>query len=98
MWVLAARFDLHIGAAESLKDKRRALRPVIDGLRARFKVGVAEVDGQDLWQRSGVGVALVGSDQRVLEQALRQIERFVAGRPELEVLAVEERLYQTDDA
>src|SRR5688500_11757308 len=97
MWVLAARFDLHVGAAESLKDKRRVLRPVIDGLRSRFNVGVAEVEGQDKWQRAGVGVALVGADARVLEQALRQIERFVCSHPGLEVLSVSERLYNTDD-
>jgi uncharacterized protein YlxP (DUF503 family) len=97
MWVLAARFDLHVGASVSLKDKRRVIRPVVDGLRSRFNAGVAEVGGQDLWQRSEVGVALVGSDAGVLQKALRQVERFVAGHPELEILSVAERLYETDD-
>ena len=97
MWVLAARFDLHVAAAGSLKDKRRVIRPVIDGMRARFNAGVAEVEAQELLQRAGIGVALVGSDWGVLQQALQQIERFVAGHPELEVLDVEERLYETDD-
>jgi uncharacterized protein YlxP (DUF503 family) len=97
MWVLTARFDLHVGAAESLKEKRRVVRPVVDGLRARFNAGVAEVDGQNLWQRAGVGVALVGSDAAVLEAALRKMERFVASHPGLEILATEEKLYQTDD-
>jgi uncharacterized protein YlxP (DUF503 family) len=97
MWVLAARFDLHVPAAESLKDKRRALRPVIDGLRHRFNAGVSEVDGQDLWQRAGLGVALVGADVTVLERVLQDIERFVACHPALEILSTHEALYQTDD-
>ena len=97
MWVLAARFDLHVGAAASLKDKRRVLRPIVDGLRSRFNVGVAEVDGQDLWQRAALGVALVGADAGVLQTALRKVERFVASHPGLEILDVTESLYQTDD-
>src|SRR5438309_10553862 len=97
MWVLAARFDLHVGAATSLKEKRHVIRPILDGLRSRFNVGAAEVDGQDLWQRCGIGVALVGSDASVLQKALRQVERFVAQHPGLEILEVTETLYQTDD-
>lgn len=95
MWVLAARFDVHIAAAKSLKDKRRVLRPVLDGLRARFNAGVAEVAYQDRWQRASVGVALIGSDAGVLRQALGKVERFVAA--ELDVIDVTERLYETDD-
>jgi len=97
MWVLAARFDLHVGSATSLKDKRRVLRPILDGLRSRFNVGAAEVDGQDLWQRAGIGVAFVGADAAVLRRALQQVERFVAQHPGLEILDVTESLYQTDD-
>ena len=97
MWVLAAHFDLHIPAALTLKEKRRVVRPVIDGLRAHFNAGVAEVDGHDLWQRCGVGVSLVGSDAGVLEKVLHDMEKFVCRHPGLELLDVTERLYQTDD-
>ena len=44
---VAVRFDLHVPASRSLKAKRAAIRPVVDGLRHRFKVSVAEVDHQD---------------------------------------------------
>ena len=97
MWVLAARFDLHVPASASLKDRRRVVRPVVEGLRSRFNVAVAEVAGQDTWQRVSVGVAVVGSDSRVLAVAMRKIERFVVAHPELDLLDVTERLYQTDD-
>ena len=48
----AVRFDLHIPQSRSLKAKRAAIRPIVDGLRHRFHVSVAEVDHQDQWQRA----------------------------------------------
>ena len=60
MHAAAACFDLHVPESRSLKTKRAAIRPIVDGLRHRFRVSVAEVDHQDQWQRAAIGVALVG--------------------------------------
>ena len=38
--------------SRSLKAKRAAIRPIVDGLRHRFRISVAEVDHQDQWQRA----------------------------------------------
>ena len=43
MKVAAIRIELHIGAAQSLKEKRSVLRPVIEGLRRNVSLSVAEV-------------------------------------------------------
>jgi len=72
--------DIHIPHAQSLKDKRMVLRSLKDRLRQKFNVAVAEVDHQDLWQRSQVSVVTVGSDekflQKVLEEASEEAERI----------------------
>ena len=47
MHAAAARFDLHVPDSRSLKAKRAAIRPIVDGLRHRFGVSVAEVDHLD---------------------------------------------------
>ena len=60
----AVRFDLHIPQSRSLKVKRAAIRPIVDGLRHRFHVSVAEVDHHDQWQRAAIAVAVV-AEQRV---------------------------------
>jgi uncharacterized protein YlxP (DUF503 family) len=84
--------ELHIADAQSRKDKRMVLQRIKDRLQ-RHNVGVAEVDHQDLWQRSALGVAAVGSDHSVVEQALTrvldEIERVEPGiivRDEIEFL------------
>ena len=48
--------EIHIPDAQSLKDKRQVLRSLKDRLRAHFNVAVAELEHQELWQRSRVGV------------------------------------------
>ncbi|MEZ5167144.1 MAG: DUF503 domain-containing protein [Acidimicrobiales bacterium] len=52
MHVLAAEIDLRVPGSRSLKDKRSALRPILDGLRHRHPVAAAEVDHLDEWQRA----------------------------------------------
>jgi len=86
MYAAAVRFDLHIPESRSLKAKRQAIRPILDGLRHRFKVSVAEVDHLEQWQRAGIGVALVANTERHLHEVLESVERFVAAAPGIELL------------
>jgi uncharacterized protein len=65
--------EIHISDAQSLKDKRQVLRGLKDRLRARFNVAVAELDHQDLWQRSRVGVVTISGDGKHLEESLQAI-------------------------
>lgn len=88
MHAAAVCFDLHIPESRSLKVKRAAVRPVVDGLRHRFKVSVAEVDHQDQWQRAAIGVAAVAESDGHLREILASVERFVDAAPAIEVLDV----------
>ena len=64
---------LNIVQADSLKDKRRAVKSFKDRLRSRHNVSVAEVDDLDAHRWSVVAVAMVGNDRRYLEGALQDI-------------------------
>lgn len=75
--------------SRSLKAKRAAVRPIVEGLRVRFRVSVAEVGHQDQWQRAGVAVAVVGSSVAQVEDVLDAVDRFVWSHPEVEVLSTE---------
>ena len=67
--------ELHLPDAHSLKEKRFTVRKIQDRLRARFNVAVAELDHQDLWQRSSIGVVSIASDWKVLEKIMRAVEQ-----------------------
>jgi uncharacterized protein YlxP (DUF503 family) len=65
--------ELHIPDAQSLKDKRQVLRSLKDKLRREFNVAVAELDHQDVWQRSVVGVVTLGNEEKYVQQSLQQV-------------------------
>jgi len=85
----AVCFDLHVPESRSLKSKRAAVRPIVEGLRHRFRVSVAEVDHHDQWQRAAIAVAVVAESDGRLRQVLDSVERFVAGAAEVELLDAE---------
>jgi len=65
--------EIHISEAQSLKDKRQVLRSLKDRLRAHFNVAVAELEHQELWQRSKVGVVSISGDGKHLEESLAAV-------------------------
>ncbi len=89
MHVLAVELDLRLPHCQSLKEKRSTLRPVLDGLRNRHPVAVAEVDHQDLWQRAAIGLVVVSGTVAQAETMMDDAERFVWSFPDLEVLRSE---------
>lgn len=70
--------ELFIAGSQSLKDKRQVIHGLKDRLRGKFNLSIAEVDGQDLWQKAVLGMACVANDgsyvNQVLEQALNMIK------------------------
>jgi uncharacterized protein YlxP (DUF503 family) len=86
------RVEMHIPYAQSLKDKRMVLRRVKDRLQ-KFNVAVSEVEFQDKWQRTGLGIVAISTDadhvERELAAAADEIERVEPGlitRTEIEFL------------
>ena len=88
--------DVHLPGCRSLKEKRSVLRPITERLHRRFGVSVAEVDYQNLWQRAGLGVAVVSGSGGVLTELLDDVERFIWAQPEIEVLDVRRYWMETD--
>jgi uncharacterized protein YlxP (DUF503 family) len=77
MIVAMARITLLIPDNHSLKGKRKVVRSLVEKVRHRFEAAIAEVDDHDLWQKSGIGVALVGNDSQLLQRRLDQIMHFM---------------------
>ena len=70
MVVALLSVELFLPGAQSLKDKRMVLRRLKDRL-AKFNVAIAEVEHQDLWQRSRLAVVSVNTDHGHLEATLQ---------------------------
>jgi uncharacterized protein YlxP (DUF503 family) len=84
--VATLEVDLLIPASHSLKEKRAAIKPILEGARRRFQVAAAEVDHQNKWQRAALGFAAVGESVRHVTAVVEKVERFVWSFPEIEVI------------
>ncbi len=73
MPVGALTLEIHLPYAHSLKEKRAVLLKIKGRLRARFNVAVAELDGQDSWQTSTLGVVSVSNSRPLLESVFEQV-------------------------
>jgi uncharacterized protein len=96
MHAAALCFDLHVPESRSLKAKRAAIRPLVDGIRHRFRISVAEVDHLDQWQRAAIAVAAVSGTHAQLCEVLDSVERFVASADGVELLDVETAWLESD--
>jgi uncharacterized protein YlxP (DUF503 family) len=92
MRIAVLHVEMHFPYAQSLKDKRMVLRRVKDRLQ-KFNVAVAEVEHQDLWQRTTLGIVAISTTTEHVEQSLGaaadEIERVEPGaviRTEIEFL------------
>ncbi len=72
--------ELRLDDSHSLKDKRHSVKSLKDRLRARFNVAVAEIDYQDMWQRSLISAVTVSADRAHAEQVLQSVEREAASQ------------------
>ncbi len=89
MHVAIVQLELHIPASRSLKEKRAALRPIVEGIRHRFQISVAEVGYQDKWQRALIGMAVVSDSYGHAAEVVDNVERWVWSKPEVEVTRFE---------
>ncbi len=77
MVVGICRLDLLIIENNSLKGKRRILKRIIERVKNKFNVSIAEVGNHDLWQSSQIGFCMVGNDKRFINSALDKIIYFI---------------------
>jgi uncharacterized protein YlxP (DUF503 family) len=78
MFIGIGRYEIFIPASTSLKDKRQVLRAVIQNVRNKFNVAIAEVDHQDLWQRAALGVSCVAESGGHCRKVLQEVEKVIA--------------------
>ena len=92
MVVGVCHLDLLIRENNSLKGKRRILKKIIERVKNKFNVSIAEVGNYDLWQSSQVGFCVVGNDKRFINSSLDKIIRFIENLNSAEIVKSESEL------
>ena len=77
MTVGIARIQFRLHGNQSLKEKRRVVKSLVEKSRHRFNAAIAEVEDQDLHQRATLGAAVVGNDGRLLNAVLDHLIEYM---------------------
>lgn len=88
--VLLLTVELGIPHAQSLKQKRSAVKGLKDRIRSRFNASVAEVGHLDKWQRAVLAAALVGSDRRHLESEAARLRQLCEEAPDMQIAWIDQ--------
>ena len=76
-------FDSH-----SLKAKRGVVKSVKERLRSRFNISVTEVGFHDKHNYVELGIAIVGVENRILEEIISKVASFLENDHRFEVVEV----------
>jgi uncharacterized protein YlxP (DUF503 family) len=80
------QLEIFIPSALSLKEKRFVLKSIKDRIRKKYNVSIAELDGNDKWQKSLLGIAMVSNDRRLIEGSFNQILNMMDQDGRIEVI------------
>lgn len=74
MPVASLTLEFAIEHAQSLKDRRQAVRSLKDKLRHSFNISIAELDDATAWNRATLGIVAISSSPGYLAGQLREVE------------------------
>jgi uncharacterized protein YlxP (DUF503 family) len=85
--------DLFLLEGGSLKAKRRVLNSLKAHLRQSFNIAISEVEYQDKWQRSRLGISTVSIESKHIDQTFSKIMEYLYRDARIEVLGQEKTVY-----
>ena len=87
MIVGVCEIDLHIPNNHSLKEKRSVVRSIVARISQQFNVSIAELDHQDLWQSTCLGVACISNQSAYVHRQLENIVHWIEqNRPDVNLV------------
>ncbi|HNY91924.1 MAG TPA: DUF503 domain-containing protein [bacterium] len=86
MLVGLLQIELFIPESGSLKGKRFLLKSIKTRIHNKFNVSVAEVDENEKWQRTTLGIALVANERKFIDQVMSEVIRLIETEDEVEII------------
>jgi uncharacterized protein YlxP (DUF503 family) len=69
--------EFHLHENCSLKGKRKIVKSMVEKVKHRFNVAIAEIGSNDKWQRIELGVSTVANDRRHVDSSLANVLSFL---------------------
>lgn len=77
MIICSVDIEIIIYEVNSLKEKRHVLKSIIERIKSRYNVSIAEIDYHDKWSRGVIGVAAVSNSKKHAEDIINKVIGFI---------------------
>ncbi|MGI5949570.1 DUF503 domain-containing protein [Peptoniphilus sp.] len=84
--------EIFIYEANSLKEKRRIVKSIIEKSKNRFNISISEVGYNDKWQKALIGFAIVSNDKVIVEQTIESVTKFMSSYSEIEIIDIDREI------
>lgn len=90
MKILLLKVTLRASWVHSLKEKRMVIKSLMQRLKNKFNVSVAEVDSQDVHQTLVIGISCVSDSKIMLDSVMENILDFIECNTDAEIINIEQ--------
>lgn len=85
MIVLYAEIECLIYHAQSIKEKRSVIKPLLLKIRRDYNVSIAEVEYQDLWQRTKFAIVTISNEMQHAEKVIDDVIKAIEMSGDIEI-------------
>lgn len=88
MNVLIMEITLRASWVKSLKEKRMVVKSIVQKLKNKFNVSVAEIDEQDVHKTAVIGIAAICGSSAQADSTMEHIISFVESNTDAEIIDI----------
>jgi len=89
MTIAGFEAEISVPGSQSLKDKRMAVKSVLERVKRRYNVSAVECGHQDKWQLAKLGFAIASISQTAARDQLERIIDFLYQDERIEVIKID---------
>ncbi|TCQ02168.1 DUF503 domain-containing protein [Serpentinicella alkaliphila] len=78
---------------DSLKAKRHIIKSVIERIKSRFNVSIAEIGELDKWQLSEIGFCCISNSRRHADEVIQSVINFIERDGRFDITSCEIDIY-----
>lgn len=90
MHVLIMEITLRASWVKSLKEKRMVVKSIVQKLKNKFNISVAEIDEQDIHKTVVIGIAAISGSSAQADSTMEHIISFVESNTDAEIIDIKQ--------
>ena len=95
MKILLMSVTLRASWSHSLKEKRMVVKSIVQKLKNKFNISVAEVDQQDIHQTIVIGIVGICGTTSQMDSTMEHIITYIESNTDAEIIDIQKEVIQS---